>query len=82
VSGGEEGVDRLADVIRELAARVEEHTAEAVGMQIRLELSEQAHFTVEKEARRLREENECLRRELEALQEPLGAPGQPRKARG
>lgn len=72
---GEEGTgDRLADVIRDTAARVEERTAEAVEMRIRLELSEQAHSTVEEEARRLREENERLRRELEALQEARDAP--------
>jgi hypothetical protein len=49
VSAGEEGVDRLADVLRELDARAE-CAAEAVQMQIRIELSEQAHFTVEEEA--------------------------------
>ena len=67
VSREEEGADRLADVIRELAARVEARTAEAVEMRIRLELTEQAQSTVEEEARRLREENEQLRQELEAL---------------
>src|SRR5215217_1095049 len=36
VTGEEEGADRLADVIRGLAARVEERTAEAVEMRIRL----------------------------------------------
>jgi regulator of replication initiation timing len=64
----------FADVIREMAARVEERTAEAVEMRIRLELSEQAHSTVEEEARRLREENERLRQELEALREATGGP--------
>ena len=63
----EEGADRLADVIRELAARVEERTAEAVEMRIRLQLTEQAQSTVEEEARRLREENERLRKELQVL---------------
>ena len=67
VSGEPEGADRLADVIRDLAARVEERTAEATEMRIRLQLSEQAQSTVEEEARRLREENEQLRQELEAL---------------
>jgi len=69
VSGGEEGADSLADVIRQMSARVEERTAEAVEMRIRLELSEQAHSSVEEEARRLREENERLRQELEDLRE-------------
>ena len=74
VSGETEGADRLADVIRELAARVEERTAEATEMRIRLELTEQAQSTVEEEARRLREENDQLRRELEALREPRESP--------
>ena len=67
VSREEEDADRLADVIRELAARVEERTAEAVEMRMRLQITEQAQSTVEEEARRLREENEQLRQELEAL---------------
>jgi regulator of replication initiation timing len=61
--------DSVADVLRELAARVEERTTEAVEMRIRLELSEQAQSTIEEEARRLRQENERLRQELEALSE-------------
>jgi Helix-turn-helix domain len=78
VSGEEEEgaatATAFADVIREMAARVEERTAEAVEMRIRLELSEQAHSTVEEEARRLREEIERLRLELEALRGSRGAP--------
>ena len=66
--------DSVADVLRELAARLEERTTEAVEMRIRLELSEQAQSTVEEEARRLREENERLRQELEALSETLETP--------
>ena len=66
--------DSIADVLRDLAARVEERTAEAVEMRIRLELSEQAHSTVEEEVRRLREENERLRRELDTLREATEAP--------
>jgi regulator of replication initiation timing len=74
VSGETEGPDRLADVIRDLAARVEERTAEATEMRVRLQLSEQAQSTVEEEARRLREENEQLRQELEALREARESP--------
>ncbi len=74
VSREEEGADRLADVIRELAARVEERTAEAVEMRIRLQLTEQAQSTVEEEASRLREENERLRQELQALREARESP--------
>jgi predicted nuclease with TOPRIM domain len=57
-----------------LAARVEQRTAEATEMRIRLELTEQAQSTVEEEARRLREENERLRQELQALQEARESP--------
>ena len=66
--------DSIADVLRELAARVEERTAEAVEMRFRLELSEQTQSTVEEEARRLRQENERLRQELEALRETRETP--------
>jgi cell shape-determining protein MreC len=41
-------------------------TAEAVEMRTRLELTEQAQSSVEEEARKLREENQRLREELEA----------------
>ncbi len=58
--------DSMADVLRDLAARVEERTAEAVEMRTRLEITEQAQSSVEEEAARLREENERLREELEA----------------
>lgn len=66
--------DSIADVLRELTARVEERTAEALEMRIRLELSEQAQSTAEEEARSLREENERLRQELEALRETRESP--------
>jgi len=58
--------DSIADVLRELSARLEMRTAEAVEMRTRLELTEQAQSTTEEEAQRLREENERLREELEA----------------
>jgi hypothetical protein len=58
--------DSLAAVLRELSARLEMRTAEAVEMRTRLELTEQAQSTTEEEAKRLREENERLRAELEA----------------
>lgn len=66
--------DSIADVLRELTARVEERTAEALEMRIRLELSEQAQSTVEEEARSLREENDRLRKELETLRETRESP--------
>ena len=61
-----EVADNIADVLRDLSARVEERTAEAVEMRTRLEITEQAQSTIEDEAKRLREENERLREELEA----------------
>jgi hypothetical protein len=60
-------VDGMADVVRNLAVRLEERTAEAVEYRTRLEITERAQSTVEEEARRLREENERLRSELEGL---------------
>lgn len=58
--------DSLADVIRDMTARLEDRTAEAVEMRTRLELTERAHSTTEAEATQLRQENERLRSELEA----------------
>ncbi len=60
--------DNIADVLREMTARLEERTAELVEMRTRLELTERAQSTLEEEARSLREENERLRSELEAEQ--------------
>ena len=62
-------VDSIADVVRDLAARLEERTAEAVEYRTRLEITERAQSTVEEEARVLREENERLRSELVGLRE-------------
>lgn len=58
--------DNLADVIRDMSARLEDRTAEAVEMRTRFELTERTRSTMEEEAARLREENERLRSELEA----------------
>lgn len=57
--------DSFADVIQDMAARLEERTAEAVEMRTRFELTERTRSTMEEEAARLREENERLRSELE-----------------
>ncbi len=62
----EDLADNIADVIRDMSARLEDRTAEAVEMRTRLELTEQTRSTSEAEAARLREENERLRSELEA----------------
>jgi DNA repair exonuclease SbcCD ATPase subunit len=80
---GVEYADSIADVIREMAARLESRAEEAAELRIRLELTERAQSTLEddrrqalrelEEARRLREvaEREIadLRRELETLRE-------------
>ena len=60
-----ESADNIADVLREMSARIEMRTAEAVEMRTRLELTEQAQSSIEQEAHKLREENERLRAELE-----------------
>jgi hypothetical protein len=49
-----------------MAARIEARTAEAVEMRTHLELTEQTRSSAEEEARRLREENDRLKAELEA----------------
>ncbi len=45
--------DGIADVLRDMAARLEERTAEAVEYRTRLELTTRAHSTAEEERRRL-----------------------------
>lgn len=79
-----ESADGIADVIRDMAARLEERTAEAVEYRTRLELTELAQSTVEAERERLREDlarereraDRAERRleELEASQEARDAP--------
>jgi hypothetical protein len=49
-----------------MSARLEERAAEAAELRTRLELTEQAHSTLEEEARELREDRDRLRAELEA----------------
>jgi hypothetical protein len=77
--------DSMADVFRELAARLEARAAEAAELRTRLELTERAQSTLEGElegVRRKRDELERerdeLRRELETLrEEPREAPVSP-----
>ena len=56
----------IAEVLREMSLRLEQRTAEAVEMRTRLELTERTHSTAEEEAKRLKQENERLRKELAA----------------
>ena len=83
VSPGVEPVDSIADVVREMSARLESRAEEAAELRVRLELTERAQSTLEDERRqavqeleqerRRREEaeqeREDLRRELQALKE-------------
>jgi DNA repair exonuclease SbcCD ATPase subunit len=83
-----EYADTIADVLREMAARLESRAEEAAELRVRLELTERAQSTLEDERRQalqeleeergLREkaerEREDLRRELEGLREAQEAP--------
>jgi hypothetical protein len=71
----------VGEALRHAIERVEERTAEATELRIRLELTEQAESTLREELaeeRRRREEaereREDLRRELHALREPRESP--------
>ena len=84
---GMEYADSLADVVREMSARLESRAEEAAELRVRLELTERAQSTLEDERRRAlqdlederrrREEAERerddLRRELDTLRAPTGA---------
>ena len=88
VSPGTESADSLADVVRDMAARLESRAEEAAELRVRLELTERAQSTLEDERRqaeqeleqerRRREEaeqeREDLRRELQALREARESP--------
>ena len=76
--------DNIADVIREMSARLERRAEEAAELRVRLELTERSQSTLEEERRRalqeldgerkrreeIERENEELRRELADLKEP------------
>jgi len=80
--------DTVADVLREMSARLESRAEEAAELRVRLELTERAQSTLEDERRQavqeLKEERgrreeaerqrEDLRRELKALREAQEAP--------
>jgi hypothetical protein len=83
--------DSIADVLREMSARLESRAEEAAELRVRLELTERAQSTLEDERRqalqelaeerRRREEaeqqREDMRRELKALREARESPGSP-----
>jgi chromosome segregation ATPase len=64
-SPGVESVDSLADVVREMAARLESRAEEAAELRVRLELTEQAQSTLEDERRQVVQELEQERRRRE-----------------
>ena len=65
VSPGVEPVDSLADVVREMAARLESRAEEAAELRVRLELTERAQSTLEDERRQVVQELEQERRRRE-----------------
>jgi chromosome segregation ATPase len=93
-----EYADSIADVLREMSARLESRAEEAAELRVRLELTERAQSTLEderrqvlqefEEERRRREEaerqSEDLRQELEALRESRGSaePAEEQQGRG
>ena len=88
VSPGVELVDSIADVVREMSARLESRAEEAAELRVRLELTERAQSTLEDERRQVvqeleqerrrreeaEQEREDLRRELQALREARESP--------
>jgi hypothetical protein len=88
VSPGTESADSLADVVRDMAARLESRAEEAAELRVRLELTERAQSTLEDERRQAvqelererrgreaaEQERDELRRQLQALGEPRESP--------
>jgi hypothetical protein len=80
--------DSIADVLREMAARLERRAEEAAELRVRLELTEQTQSTLEDDRRRVLEElaeerrrreaaereRDELRRDLQAAQRPQESP--------
>ena len=66
---GIEHADSIADVVREMAARLETRAEEAAELRFRLQLTEEAQSTTEEARRRAERAREDLRRELQALRE-------------
>jgi DNA-binding transcriptional MerR regulator len=88
VSPGTESADSLADVLRDMAARLENRAEEAAELRVRLELTERAQSTLEDERRQAvqelererrgrevaEQERDELRRQLQALRETRESP--------
>jgi hypothetical protein len=80
VSPGVEPVDSIADVVREMSARLESRAEEAAELRVRLELTERAQSTLEDERRQVvqqleqeRRRREEAEREREDLRQQLNA---------
>jgi hypothetical protein len=65
VSPGVEPVDSIADVVRDMSARLETRAEEAAELRVRLELTERAQSTLEDERRQVVQELEQERRRRE-----------------
>jgi FtsZ-binding cell division protein ZapB len=65
--------DSMADVFRDLAARLEARAAEAAELRTRLELTERAQSTLEEEVADLRRRRDELERERDKLRQKLEA---------
>src|SRR5215208_5761132 len=63
----------IADVLREMSARLERRAEEAAALRVRLELTERAQSTLEDERRRALEELIDERRRREEIEAQLGA---------
>lgn len=73
--------DSMADVFRELAARLEARAAEAAELRTRLELTERAQSTLEGELEGVRRQRDELERERDELRRQLEAlKGEPRES--
>ena len=71
MSPGVEPVDSIADVVREMAARLESRAEEAAQLRVRLELTERAQSTLEDERRQAVQELEQERRGREETEREL-----------
>jgi hypothetical protein len=69
VSPGVESADSLADVLREMAERLERRAEEAAELRVRLELTERAQSTLEDERRQVVQELERERRGREVAEQ-------------
>ena len=69
VSPGIESADSLADVVRDMAARLESRAEEAAELRVRLELTERAQSTLEDERRQVVQELERERRGREVAEQ-------------